>query len=119
PVGRQLRVHVNEGVKQPRQIVGVVGDVRTRGMETAPVPVIYVPHAQYGPETMIVVARTSSEPLAAVPQLKSALTAIGPGVALSRPRPLDDVVSASVAEPRFRTLLLSVFAIVSLALAAV
>ena len=69
PVGKRIRVHVNETVKAPREIIGVVGDVRTRGMETAPVPVIYVPHAQYGPESMIVVARTSSEPLAAVPQL--------------------------------------------------
>jgi putative ABC transport system permease protein len=119
PVGKRIRVHVNETIKAPREIVGVVGDVRTRGMEVAPVPVIYLPHAQYGPESMIVVARTAGEPLAAVPQLKSALKAIGPGVALSRARTMEDVARASVAEPRFRTLLLSVFAMVSLALAAV
>jgi predicted permease len=119
PVGKRIRVHVNETVKAPREIVGVVGDVRTRGMETDPVPVIYVPHAQYGPESMVIVARTSGEPMAALPQLKSVLKSVGPGVAISRARTMDEVVAASVAEPRFRTLLLSVFAIVSLALAAV
>ena len=119
PVGKRIRVHVNEATKEPREIVGVVGDVRTRGMEVEPVPVIYVPHSQYGPETMVVMARTSGDPVAAVPQLKAALKSIDPGVALTRPRPLDDVASASVAEPRFRTLLLSIFAVVSLALAAV
>jgi putative ABC transport system permease protein len=119
PIGKRIRVHVNEPTRTPREIVGVVGDVRTRGMETDPVPVIYVPHAQYGPESMIIVARTPGEPLAALPQLKSALKTIDPGVALSGIRTLDDVVAASVAEPRFRTLLLSIFAIVSLSLAAV
>jgi putative ABC transport system permease protein len=119
PVGKRVLVHVNETVKAPREIVGVVGDVRTRGLEVDPVPVIYLPHAQYGPESMIVVARTAAEPLAAVPQLKAALTAVDSGVALSRARTMEDVVAASVAEPRFRTLLLSVFAVVSLALAAV
>jgi putative ABC transport system permease protein len=119
PVGKRIRVHVNETIKEPREIVGVVGDVRTRGMEFEPGPVIYLPHSQYGPETMIVMARTSGDPIAAVPQLKAALKSIDPGVALTRPRPLDDTVSASVAEPRFRTLLLSIFAVVSLALAAV
>ena len=119
PIGKRLRLHVNEPTKTPREIVGVVGDVRTRGMEVDPVPVIYVPHTQYGPESMIVVARTPGEPLAAVPQLSSVLKTVDPGVAISGVRTLDEVVSASVAEPRFRAVLLSIFAMVSLALAAV
>lgn len=119
PVGKQLRLHVNESGKIPREIVGVVGDVRTRGMDADPVPVIYVPHTQYGPESMTVVVRATDDPRLLLPQLRAVLGAIGPGVAMSRPRPMDDLVAASVAEPRFRTLLLSLFAIVSLALAAV
>jgi putative ABC transport system permease protein len=119
PVGRQIRVHVNESGRQPREIVGVVGDVRTRGMETAPVPVIYTPHAQYGPESMTVVVRAPGDPGTLLPGLKGALAALAPGVAIGRARMMDDLVSASVAQPRFRTLLLTIFAAVSLALAAV
>jgi putative ABC transport system permease protein len=119
PVGRQIRVHVNESVKAPREIIGVVGDVRTRGMELDPVPVVYVPHTQYGPESMTMVVRAGGDPVPLVPQLKAALSALGPGVAFSRARTLDELVSANVAEPRFRTLLLTIFAAVSLALAAV
>jgi len=118
PVGRHLRVHVNESGGQ-REIVGVVGDVRIRGMEIDPVPVIYTPHTQYGPESMTVTVRSAGDPTALLPELKAALTSIGPGVALGRPRTMDDLVSANVAAPRFRTLLLSIFAIVSLVLAAV
>src|SRR5207344_2943157 len=96
-----------------------VGDVRTRGMELDPVPVVYVPHTQYGPESMTVMVRTTGDPMSVVPQLRAALKTIGPGVAPGTPRTMDALVSANVAEPRFRTLLLSIFAVVSLALAAV
>ncbi len=119
PVGKQIQVHVNEGARTPREIVGVVGDVRIRGMEIDPVPVIYVPHTQYGPESMTIVVRSAGDPIQLVPQLKATLSALGPGVAISRAMTMDDLVSANVAEPRFRTLVLSIFAIVSLALAAV
>lgn len=119
PVGRQIRVHVNERTKQPREIVGIVGDVRTRGLELAPVPVVYVPHAQYGPESMSVVVRTASDPMAVLPQLRAGLTAMARDVALSRARTMDQLVAANVAQPRFRTLLLAIFASVALALAAV
>lgn len=119
PVGKQLRLHVNEPTRTPREIVGIVGDVRTRGLELDPVPVVYVPPAQYGAESMTIMVRTSSDPMHALPQLKAILKSIAPGVALSRARTLEEAVAANVAEPRFRTLLLSIFAIVSLALAAV
>jgi predicted permease len=119
PVGRQIRVHVNESTRQPREIVGVVGDVRTRGMELAPVPVIYTPHTQYGPESMTVVVRGTGDPAALVPAIKSALGTLAPGVAIGRVRTMADLVAANVAQPRFRTMLLTVFAGVSLVLAAV
>ena len=119
PVGRQIRVHVNEPSKQPRDIVGVVGDVRTRGMDADPVPVIYTPHTQYGPESMTMIVRATGESTALMPGLKRALAAQAPGVAIGRVRSMDDLVSLSVAQPRFRTLLLAIFAGVSLALAAV
>jgi putative ABC transport system permease protein len=119
PVGRQIRVHVNEADRQPREIVGVVGDVRTRGMEFDPVPVIYTPHTQYGPESMTVVVRGSNDPAALLPGLKAALAGLAPGVAIGRAHTMDALVAANVAQPRFRTLLLTIFAGVSLALAAV
>jgi putative ABC transport system permease protein len=118
PVGRQLRVHVNESVRAPREIIGVVGDVRLAGMDTEPVPVIYVPHTQYGPETMTVMVRAAGDAAALVPELKGALGAMAPSVARGRVRTMDDLVAASVAQPRFRTMLLTIFAAVSLVLAA-
>jgi putative ABC transport system permease protein len=119
PVGKQLRLHVNEPKRLVREIVGIAGDVRTRGMELEPVPVVYVPHAQYGPESMTLAVRGSADPRALLPQMKSVLRELAPAVAMGRARPLDALVAANVAQPRFRTLLLSVFATVALILAAV
>ncbi len=119
PIGRQLRIHVNEPSRQPREIVGVVADVRTRGMEVAPVAVVYVPHAQYGPESMTLTVRTAGLPMTVLPALKTSLRTLAPGVALGQARTMDDLVAASVAQPRFRTLLLAIFAAVSLLLASV
>jgi putative ABC transport system permease protein len=119
PVGRQIRIHVNESRREPREIVGVVGDVRTRGLELEPVPVIYVPHPQYGGENMTIVARTAGEPLQMLPSLTAALRTLAPGVAVSRAQTMEDLIAANVAEPRFRSLLLALFAGASLVLAAV
>ena len=119
PIGRQLRLHVNEPSRQPREIVGVVADVRTRGMELMPVAVIYVPHTQYGPESMTLTVRTAALPMSVLPALKTTLRTLAPGVALGQARTMEDLVAASVAQPRFRTLLLAIFAAVSLLLASV
>jgi putative ABC transport system permease protein len=54
-----------------------------------------------------------------LPALKTSLRTLAPGVAIGQPRTMDDLVAASVAQPRFRTLLLAIFAAVSLLLASV
>jgi len=110
---------VNESIHAPREIIGVVGDVRTRGLELDPVPVIYVPHAQYGGESMTIVARTAGDPMQMLPAMTSTLRTSAPGVAISRAQTMEQLVAANVAEPRFRSLLLSLFALTSLVLAAV
>jgi len=119
PIGKRIRLHVNESVRAPREIVGVVGDVHIHRLDIDAVPVIYVPHTQYGPETMTIMARTAGDPLLALPGLKGVLSAMAPDVAIGHVRTLDAIAAASVAQPRFRAVLLSVFAAVSLALAAV
>ena len=53
-----------------------------------------------------------------MPELKGALATLAPNVAMGRLRTMDDLVAANVAAPRFRTLLLTIFAAVSLVLAA-
>jgi putative ABC transport system permease protein len=120
PIGRQLRIHVSMGVKeQIREIVGVVGDVRTRALDQPFVPIIYVPASQYVADAMTFVVRTAGDPLTAVPVVTTELAALDRQVAMSRVRTMEDVVADSVAAPRFRTRILALFGVVALLLAAV
>jgi putative ABC transport system permease protein len=120
PVGKRIRIHVSMGTREPqREIVGVVGDVRTRALDEAAPPVVYVPHAQYPSDQMTVFVRTTGDPLAMLPVVKSQLAIIDRDIALTRVRTGTELVAASIAQPRFRMLLLGLFAAMALALAAV
>jgi putative ABC transport system permease protein len=120
PLGKRIRIAVSMGVsEEPREVVGIAGDVRTRSLELEPVPLIYVPATQYVSEEMTILARTPANPMAALPIVKTTLASIDREVAISRVRTMEDVVAASVAQPRFRMTLLAAFAAVSLMLAAI
>jgi putative ABC transport system permease protein len=120
PIGKRLRIHVSIGHKEPqREVVGVVGDVRIRSLDQPVAPVAYVPHAQYSAEQMTVFVRAAGDPVTLLPAIKSRLARIDPEIALTRVRTGDQIVGASVAQPRFRMVLLGLFAAIALVLAAI
>jgi predicted permease len=120
PVGKRLRLHVSIAAREvEREIVGVVGDVRIRTLETDAPPVVYVPHAQYASEFVTVFVRTAGDPMSLVPLLKGHLNRLDPDVALTRVRTGEQLVAESVSQSRFRMLLLGLFAGMALALAGV
>jgi putative ABC transport system permease protein len=121
PIGQRIRIHVGiYGTDTRREIVGVVGNVKTGSLAADARPVVYVPHAQYPSDVMTLFVRGSTaDAMALLPAVKSQLSALDRHVALTSARPAAAIVSASVAAPRFRMLLLGVFAAIALALAAV
>jgi putative ABC transport system permease protein len=121
PIGKRLRLHVGiMGREVEREVVGVVGDVKLRTLEGAIPPVVYVPHAQYVAENMTIFVRaTGTTPLSLLPVVKGQLAAIDGDLALTRIRTGEDLLAASVAQSRFRMLLLGLFATIALLLAAV
>jgi len=118
-LGRRLRLMLRSGPGPWLTVVGVAGDVRHHGLDRPVEPEIYVPYSQAPVESMVVVARTEGDARAVVPALKEQIWAV------DRDQPVDgagvvaDSVDASVAEPRFRMLLLNGFAALALLLAAV
>lgn len=100
------------------RIVGVVGNTRQFGPSTPPWPEIFMPYEQHPlPSTsLIVVARTPLEPRSLEEPLRRALRDISPEVP-SRFNTLQSALSESVAAPRFRALLIGVFALLALVLA--
>ena len=117
PIGRRLQI---DGPPW-RTVIGIVANVRHAGLDVEAKPELYLPFAQtpYPSTSMTVVIRTAAEPLTLASAIRAALAEIDPAQALARVRTLDDVVSASVGEPRFRVALLGAFAFTALMLAAI
>jgi len=120
PIGRRIHIHVAVGAPETeRLIVGIAGDVRTGRIERSPGPVVYVPHAQYPTRRMTVFARAAGDPASITSVLRHELRRLDPELAPTRIDAGEALVAASVAQPRFRTILLALFAAVALTLAAV
>lgn len=100
-------------------IVGVVSDVRSRALGRTPEPQAYFAHAQVPLPLMSIVVRTDGEPMAYAASIRSAITSLDRNVAVPPLRTLDQILSESLARPRFVTILLGALSTVALLLAAV
>ena len=116
PVGR--RVWVGGGLGAVT-VVGVVGDVRHRGLAARPRPEIYVPSAQYPQGGMTVVVRTQGDPAALSRALKQQVYAIDRDQPISSIVTASELVAGSVAPRRTQLFLFGGFAALALALAAI
>lgn len=120
PLGRRLRInidHANGRSDVEWTIVGVVGSIRS-ALDGPFRQTIYVPMAQRGARSMRFFARTSQEPRLLGPTVENIIHAVEPEAPVDI-RTLDDIVGSTIARPRAISTLVSVFAIVALALAAV
>ena len=99
--------------------MGVVGNVRYDSLDTSPEPTMYVPVKQDSFGSLWVLLRTTGDPAQFSGAARQAVREIDPALPAFSMSPLADVISESVAQRRFSLLLLSVFALVALFLAAV
>jgi putative ABC transport system permease protein len=119
PIGRHITLGWGDGEKKAGgEIVGIVGDVKELGLGEASPPQIYLPYAQQPVRSMTVVLRTSVPPLGLAPGVRRIVAELDPSLPIARLRSLDEVMSRSLSEPRFYTLLLGAFAGSALLLAA-
>jgi putative ABC transport system permease protein len=100
-------------------IVGVVGNVKYLGLTVDTDPALYMPFAQsYGP-LMFLVVRSSGDAAGLAGPLRNDIQSIDPGVTLAQIGTMEQALDLSVSQPRFNTMLLSLFAGIALLLAAV
>jgi putative ABC transport system permease protein len=117
PLGQRLRF----GGPIWKTIIGIVGDVRHERLDGDLLPEMYVPFAQ-APNveaTPTIVVRTAADPAAMATTLRAAVAATDAAVPVDRVRTLDDFVSASVGQPRFRTWLLAALSLLALVMASI
>jgi putative ABC transport system permease protein len=102
-----------------REIVGVVGNERFRGLAEEAPPAVYAPLSQVPMGSASLLVRTRGEPEPLVAGLRQAVWSLDPQLALFGVERLERTLADSVARPRFTTLLLGLFAVLALLLASV
>jgi putative ABC transport system permease protein len=120
PVGQRVRLGTQGTVANapPREIIGVVGDVRHTGLRTDPRDEVYVPLGQDGWPVIHLVARSHLPDLTNLtPEIRTALWSVDKNQPLPDVKPMARIVADSVWEPRLNTVALSAFAGVTLMLA--
>lgn len=117
PIGQRIKEGLKEGAW--REIVGVVGSVRHLARGAEPRPEMFVPLSQAPPATLNVAVRTQVEQASFEATLRRSVTAIDANLPVFEVRTMEDRLFESVAQPRFRTALLGVFAALALAMAVI
>ena len=102
-----------------REIVGVVGSVKRKGLTADTAAQFYLPLKQAIILSPALVIRTSGNPINMVGPLRAVLAQMDSNVPLYRISTIDDYISLSAAQPRFQTVLITFFAVMALLLAAV
>jgi putative ABC transport system permease protein len=121
PIGKRIRpgMSVEPGKKPWREVVGVVGNVRYRGLNKDFAPEYYVPESQMPLDSMTLVVKTASDPHGIVSAVREEVRNMDKDLPLYNIQTMDEYLSAAVAQPRLTTLLLVIFAGLALALTAI
>jgi putative ABC transport system permease protein len=116
PVGQRI-LRGAPGTAPYEEIIGVVGDVRHRGLDSVLRQTIYSPSLRLGFTNLVI--RTTNDPVSLAAALRREVAAIDPNQPVANIKTMERWVSESVAQPRFRTLLLGLFSGAALLLAMV
>jgi len=131
PVGKQIEIGRGMGpdfAEAPREIVGVIGDVKEAGLGSPVTEEMYIPLAQVKDSfielnnkiiPMTWVVKTAVSPLTLTTAVRQQVLAADGQLAIAHERSLDQVVSEATAQQNFNMTLLSLFAGIALLLAAV
>jgi putative ABC transport system permease protein len=119
PIGKRFQPGISSWENQKtqmREIIGVVGDIRNRALNTDPKPVYYLPQSQVPFNELAMVVKTSNDPRALISSATREVQAMDSELPVFSIKTMDEYVSSSVAAPRFNTTLLAIFASVALVL---
>jgi putative ABC transport system permease protein len=125
PFARQFSIGRDDALKQ---IVGIVADTKQMGLDSPALPTVFLPLAQLSDKLMATTrafnytyfaVRTNIDPATMQATLKQAMAAVDSTLPLAGFRTMDDLMTRSVSSQRFYMLLLALFALLGLILAAV
>jgi predicted permease len=119
PIGRPVSVGQGGFWNDTAYVVGVVGDVRFETVDSAARSDVYLPYAQSPNGRMMLFVRTAGDPLSVASSVRGAFRELAPDAPVYDVRSLEARVADASAASRFSTVLLTLFGVVALVLAAV
>jgi putative ABC transport system permease protein len=115
PIGQRIQIL---GPK-PREIVGIIPNLRQRALHLPPEPEIYVPHSQFPTGGMFLVARTKADPQRATGSIRAAVRSVDRDVPIAAIRTGNQLIGDTMSSRRLSLVLLSIFAALALVLSVV
>ena len=112
PLGKRLVLALSD---KSFEIIGVVGDVRDRALEAEPAGAMYLPTFAGGWRNLVI--RTKGDPTNLTAAVRREVRSIDPDQPIADVNTMNDWLANSVSAPRYRTLLLTLFALIALVLA--
>lgn len=122
PIGRRFALASSAGgLDEPSWItvIGVVGNIRNRGLEVPPAPEVYLTYASFPPGRMFLTVRTDGDPLQLVRAVRAEIQRLDPLQAVSDVRTVEDLVQAQTSRRIVYTTLIGAFAGLAVLLVAV
>jgi putative ABC transport system permease protein len=118
PVGKRMKTGGPERPNNPwMEIVGVVGDVKYAGLDVAAEPAYYENYQQAPWSETYIVLRSSSEPRSLATSVRQAVWSLDKDLPVANVNTMEDLLSDSVARPRFRTFVFLVLGTLAIVLA--
>jgi predicted permease len=118
PIGKHLTLGPRERGEPLRQIVGVVGDIRSSGFDTTPSPTTYVPFAQAPEPSSALVVRTAGDPNTLAAAVTAQVRSIDPDEPAYDVRSLEQIISDNLSGVESSARMMMFFGFIALALAA-
>ena len=126
PIGKRLKLGSADSDDPWRVVIGVYADVKHSGPETVTRPEVMLPYTQADAElitqwfrSLSFVLRTAGDPMSVLPPARAIVREVDAAAPVVAPQRMADLLSASVAQPRFRSAMLLTFAAIAMTLALV
>ena len=117
-LGQRVTINMKDD-NQPCEIIGIVGDNKHMSLDTEVRPMAFWPQAELVYPSMTIVIRTSSDSAGIATAARNVIHQIDPQQPIGQLITMDGLMAHSVARSRFNSLLLAIFSVVALVMAAV
>ena len=118
PVGQRVTIHMKDD-NRPSEIIGIVADNKHKGLDAEVEPMAFWPHAELVYPSMTITMRTLGESTNVAGAARNVIHQLDPDQPIGEVITMNGLVARSVARSRFNSMLLAIFSVVALIMAAV